>query len=148
MGLGKEGAEAGTLTLEDSPPCPAPDWGHPGCQGPETSGTLISAFQSYRNVQKWNHVKHCNSINTFNHKNKDFSLDTTTIKSTIIMFILLFPSPGNGQLIKRYRHPKEYLRRKLAHASRLPITDNFRKVFWVSMNTRTSWENKPQRTAW
>lgn len=49
--------------------------------------------------------------------------------------------------MKRYKDPKEYFRRKPAHGSRLPITTNFRKVFWASMNTRASQESKQQRTA-
>lgn len=43
--MGKERPEAGSPTLGDSP-YPAPDWGCPGCQGPDTSGIQISAIQS------------------------------------------------------------------------------------------------------
>lgn len=51
--------------------------------------------------------------NTFNHRSKDFSYDTTTDTATMISVFFGSSSQVIGQPIKRCKDPKGYVRREL-----------------------------------
>lgn len=105
-GKGRGGATDALQKASQALTVPLAYWGLQACQGPQSALQLEATVYCPE-------VMLTVQLNTFNHRSKDFSYDTTTDTATMISVFFGSSSQVIGQPIKRCKDPKGYVRREL-----------------------------------